>query len=308
MGSCAHGLGGASSLRSRRDLNSDGFPPGRIRLGSRPLPGAGAVIDVQWGAATDVGRVRRINEDSLLASPPVFLVADGMGGYAAGDVASAIVVNEFSAHDGARAVTAEWVIERFRRADSRIRSEGAGGTTVAGIAVVEEHGQPYWLVFNLGDSRVYLRAGSALSQVSVDHSVVQELLDAGEIDPSQVRKHPQRHVITRAVGAQDAPNPDFWLVPAEVGDRLLMCSDGLTTEIDPGWLKRLVFGVEQAQELADLLVAGALEAGGWDNVTAVVVDVVAVANGSGPVEPDGDDMGRTRPREPSPSAVEVGSP
>jgi serine/threonine protein phosphatase PrpC len=231
---------------------------------------------MEWGTATDRGLIRTVNEDSLLASPPVFLVADGMGGYRAGDTASAIVVEEFAIAPGIERVTPEWVLHSFDRADSRIRSGAGGGTTVAGVAVVQQDSTPYWLVFNIGDSRVYRCITGRLTQVSVDHSVVQELVDEGKIAAESARFHPERHIITRAVGSPEPPHPDFWLLPAEVGERLLLCSDGLTSEVDADDIAKILMGSGTPQEVADALVAQAISAGGRDNVTTIVVDVLAV--------------------------------
>ena len=234
------------------------------------------MITLAWGAATDRGLVRAVNEDSLLADPPVFLVADGMGGYRSGDTASAIVVEEFTTAAGIERVTLEWVMNSFERADSRIRFGAGGGTTVAGMVVVQQDSNPYWLIFNIGDSRVYRCSGGVLAQLSVDHSVVQEMVDEGRIEPEAARFHPERHIITRAVGAQEAPRPDFWLIPAEAGERLLLCSDGLSNELDAEAIVDILTGPGSPLEIADSLVAQALSAGGRDNVTAVVVDVLAV--------------------------------
>jgi len=234
--------------------------------------GFGFTLD--WGSATDRGHRRAVNEDALLAVPPVFLVADGMGGHRAGDTASAIVVDEFSGPPGAQVVTSEWIVEAFDRADGRIRSGWGGGTTVAGIALVHQRARTYWLVFNIGDSRVYRYAAGALSQVTVDHSVVQELLDQGQITSAQLRGHPDRHVITRAVGLSDQVRPDFWLLPLETGERLMLCSDGLTTEVEERDITAVVAESPDAQSTADALVQLALDRGGRDNVTAVVVDVL----------------------------------
>ena len=239
---------------------------------------AAEVITVEWGTATDRGLIRAVNEDSLLASPPVFLVADGMGGYQSGDTASAIVVEEFATAPGIERVTPEWVMRSFDRADLRIRSGAGGGTTVAGIAVVQQDSTPYWLVFNIGDSRVYRCIAGRLTQVSVDHSVVQELVDEGKVAAESARFHPERHIITRAVGSPEPPHPDFWLLPAEVGERLLLCSDGLSNEVDAGDIAKIVTGSGTPQEIADALVAQAISAGGRDNVTTIVVDVVGVGD------------------------------
>ena len=229
-----------------------------------------------WGAATDLGRVRSLNEDSYLAQPPIFLVADGMGGYAAGDEASAMVVEEFMARSPGEVVTPEWVVSALERANSRVLAGSGGGTTVAGAAAIEQNGADYWMVFNIGDSRVYHLSDGELAQVSVDHSVVQELVDEGSLDAEAARLHPQRHMITRAIGAPDTFAPDYWLLPASAGDRLMLCSDGITSEMDAVQIDRLIRSSGSPQDVADRLVAGALEHGGHDNVTVVVVDVTGV--------------------------------
>src|SRR5689334_5469604 len=115
-------------------------------------------MEVVWGARTDRGRVRELNEDAFLTEPPVFLVADGMGGYESGETASAAVVEQF-ADSGSRDITPEWITECLTLANAQIRGGAGGGTTAAGAALVERDGQPYWLVFNIGDSRVYLSSG-----------------------------------------------------------------------------------------------------------------------------------------------------
>jgi protein phosphatase len=134
------------------------------------------------GAATDRGLVRAVNEDSLLA-PSVFLVADGMGGYQAGATASAIVVEEFAIAAAVAGSPPNGSSSLLARADSRIQSGAGGGTTVPGMVVVQRDSNPYWLFFNIGDSRVYRCADGVLAQVSVNHSMVQELVDEGRIEP-----------------------------------------------------------------------------------------------------------------------------
>ncbi|SFK04690.1 protein phosphatase [Cellulomonas sp. KH9] len=230
-----------------------------------------------WGSATDRGRVREVNEDALLAYPPVFLVADGMGGHDAGDLASRIAVEEFAQLAGQPSASSDDVHACFSRTSTRIRTEFTrgrqGGTTVSGVAVTEHDGGWYWLVFNVGDSRVYRWSDPALTQVSVDHSVVQELLDSGDLSPDAARRHPERHVLTRALGTGEPPEPDYWLLPAGAEDRLLICTDGLTRELADHEISRVLASVDDPQEAAALLVQEALERGGRDNVSAVVVDV-----------------------------------
>lgn len=248
-----------------------------------------------WGSATDRGSVRRLNEDSLLAYPPVFLVADGMGGHAAGDVASRLAVEEFGQLAGRSAADPDEIHACFRRTALRLRETVAAGrtagTTVAGVAIAAYDGSEYWLVFNIGDSRVYRLSGGRLEQISVDHSVVQDLLDRGEIDQAQALAHPHRHVITRAVETRAEPAPDYWLIPAGTADRLLICTDGLTTELSDDRLARVLTQVTDPQAAAEALVAEALACGGRDNVSAVVVDVAA-ASGEPDVELTVEDLDR----------------
>ncbi|MEJ7647793.1 MAG: protein phosphatase 2C domain-containing protein [Nakamurella sp.] len=233
------------------------------------------LVQLIWGAATDTGRVRLLNEDSMLAAPPVFVVSDGMGGHAAGDRASAIVVEEFGGllPESPAALGAGWVRQRVVSAGLRIRDGEGGGATVCGVAVTEQDGAAYWLAFNIGDSRVYRWADGLLEQISVDHSYVQELVDAGDLDPAGMRTHPQRNVITRAVGMVGDDDIDCWLLPIRAGERLLVCSDGITGELRDPQIAALLSTNDDPQQAADALIAEALAAGGRDNATALIVDV-----------------------------------
>ncbi|GIG27532.1 PP2C family protein-serine/threonine phosphatase [Cellulomonas marina] len=230
----------------------------------------------QWGSATDRGAVREVNEDALLAHPPVFLVADGMGGHDAGDVASRIAVEEFADLAG-RGATPDDVHACFLRAAHRIRTEFTGGrqggTTVAGVVLTHDGGRPLWLVLNVGDSRVYRVTADGLVQVSVDHSVVGELVAAGGLDAAGARTHPDRHVLTRVLGSTEVVEPDYWLLPAAEGDRLLVCSDGLTRELHDEDVAALLAHPDP-QAAAAALVDAAVGRGARDNVTTVVVDAV----------------------------------
>lgn len=257
-------------------------------------------MHVDWGLRTDRGRVRESNEDACLARPPIFLVADGMGGHEAGETASAAVVARFA--DGAPAqVTPEWITDRLARANRDIRDGAGGGTTVTGVSIAEREGEPYWLVFNIGDSRVYLSRGEGLRQLTVDHSVVQEMVDAGTLTPEDARSHPGRHVITKAVGTPADPRPDFWWVPGQAGDRLLLCSDGLTGELDDAAIGEALRRPRPAQHVADSLTAAAHAAGGRDNITCIVVDVLAADRPADPTSvPVADGRSTTTDRSTSP--------
>lgn len=232
-----------------------------------------------WGVATDKGQVRQLNEDAVLAQPPVFLVADGMGGYEAGDVASQLIVEVFGALGGRETVSPGDIHQRFEVAVQRLRAAidagSRAGATVAGAAIVEQDGAAYWLFFNIGDSRIYRCQEGRLEQISVDHSVAQELLEAGVIDDAEAASHPQRHQVTRALATHVRPDPDYWLMPTDFTDRILLCSDGLTTEVADGEIAQLMRAQHDPQQAADDLVNAAVLAGGRDNISAVVVDVVA---------------------------------
>ena len=237
-------------------------------------------IQVAVGAASHTGLRRRINEDSYLAQAPLFLVADGMGGHEAGELASAAVVEEFSALVGAPSLDVDQVRGALRRARTRVDAlAGAGraaGTTLSGVVVAEVGGVGYWLTMNVGDSRTYRFAAGVLEQISVDHSVVQELVDAGVLDDEGAARDRRRNEITRAIGAGSDGRADYWMMPAEPGDRMLVCSDGLSGEVDPVLLATVLAEERDPQDAALRLIHEALVAGGRDNVTAIVVDAVAV--------------------------------
>lgn len=238
-------------------------------------------IVVAVGAASDTGLRRRVNEDAFLAQAPLFLVADGMGGHDAGDRASAAVVAEFAAFVGRESLTIDQVRAALRRARTRVGAIGsagrAAGTTLTGVVVAEVGGAGYWLTVNVGDSRTYRYAHGVLEQISVDHSVVQELIDAGELPAEAAASDRRRNEITRAIGAGSDGQADYWMVPAEPGDRILVCSDGLSGEVSAERLRTVLEDETDPQDAATRLIHEALLQGGRDNITAVVVDAVAVA-------------------------------
>lgn len=240
-------------------------------------------ITVVSGAATDVGIRRKINEDSMVTAHPVFLVADGMGGHEAGEVASAAALAAFTPLLGLQSVHVDEVVGALRAARQSVDAldggpRGGAGTTLAGVLVSQHNGDGYWLIVNLGDSRTYRLADGVLEQISVDHSVVQELVDAGEMTEEEAVSAAGRNVITRALGAGSESDADFWMLPANLGDRMLVCSDGLSGELDAAAIGHVLTSVTDPQEAADRLVYEAIVHGGRDNVTAIVVDAVAVAH------------------------------
>jgi PPM family protein phosphatase len=246
-------------------------------------------VELHHGAATDVGKVRDTNQDAFLVAPPVFVVADGMGGHADGAVASQIVVEEFArlAHTGydpghgvqavARTLqTSQQRIAEYAAAEHAGTRRTPGTTVVAALLVEDDSGTPAWLLANLGDSRIYRVSRGVLEQVSVDHSVVQELVDAGKITAAQAAEHPERHVITRALGGPRLEEADYFLLPLTEVDRLMLCSDGVSGLVDHTHLHDILRECPDPRDAADRLVAAALQAGGDDNATAVVVDVVGL--------------------------------
>ncbi|WP_241977642.1 PP2C family protein-serine/threonine phosphatase [Cryobacterium cheniae] len=240
-----------------------------------------------FSARSDVGRVRTVNEDSFLAQSPVFLVADGMGGHAQGDVASQTVVRVFEEHIARDAPsTPERVLDAIHSSNDAVRDlsgvddygTAVSGTTLSGIAFVDAGDDVgfHWMAFNIGDSRVYTWDGRTLAQLSVDHSVVQELVDAGLISAEEAEQHPEGNVITRAIGADESVDADVWLLPASGRHAFLICSDGLTKELGAAEIAKLLASYdgrdEPARSIADVLVDAAVARGGRDNVTVVYVE------------------------------------
>jgi len=253
------------------------------------------MISTNWGVATDTGLVRPDNQDALLAQMPIFVVADGMGGHAAGAVASSLAIGEFRALTSTGfQPTVEAVARAIDSANERIAAEAAArnvsegmGTTIVGLALVTDRDQELWLVFNVGDSRLYRLWEGSLTQVTIDHSEVQELVETGAITAEAARVHPDRNIITRAVGIDRHLAPDFWLRPPEPGERFLLASDGLTEEVHDDDILRTLEHEPDPSVAATRLVEQAIAAGGHDNVTVVVVDVVASSG-----RPDTEDTAR----------------
>ena len=252
---------------------------------------------ISHGVATDVGRVRQHNEDSARVAGTIFVVADGMGGHAAGEVASGIATDALMELAERPVLQAHDIVEQLAEANRRILESAARhpeqtgmGTTVSGIALVSGGGSQHWVVFNIGDSRVYRLIDGQLSQVTVDHSEVQELVDRGIITAEQAQRHPGRNVITRSLGRDPMGQVDHWVFPPYPGEAFVICTDGLSNELGLADIESVLLDVDDAQEAADELVRRAVQAGGRDNVTAIVVTMQGQES-----QPDVDED--TTPRE-----------
>ena len=245
------------------------------------LPAVKKSVTLAWSALTDVGHRREVNEDSLVTRSPIFAVADGMGGHSAGDVASKAVVTRLAELGGDPDTTAEAINRALALAVEDMKAgEGVTdlgtGTTVTGVALAIVSDAPQFIAYNIGDSRVYQLTSGVLEQVTVDHSVVQELVDAGRITREEADVHPHGNVITRAVGFHEPPVPDYRVLPLAAGLRILVCSDGLTKELTAYGIRHFLLSNPKAEDAVAALVTAALENGGRDNVTAIVLDVLSV--------------------------------
>lgn len=228
-----------------------------------------------FGSRTDVGCVRDHNEDSLVAAPPLFVVADGMGGHAAGEVASeiatAVIAEKAPATPDAEALgraVEEANLEIIAAAEDGRGREGMGTTCTA--AVLHED---RLVIAQVGDSRAYLLHQGKLQQLTRDHSLVAMMVEAGQLTPEEARVHPRRSVITRALGTDPATRPDLYEIDVEAGDRLLLCSDGLYGMVEDPAIQSIMTRTADPQRCASQLVNEAIANGGNDNVTVIVADI-----------------------------------
>jgi protein phosphatase len=230
--------------------------------------------------ATDAGKVRRNNEDALLVGEgrdeTLFAVADGIGGFEAGEEASRIAIEVLNELEPGSPFQ-----EAVREANRRILTAGRGderlsgmGTTVVAVRFGGTTERPVAEVAHVGDSRAYLLRGGSLRPVTEDHSLVAELVRSGDLTRAQAAEHPQKNLITRALGAEEEVEVDTVVLPVEAGDRILLCSDGLTDMVsEDGISEILAESAGDPEGAARRLLSAALDAGGTDNVTVVVVDV-----------------------------------
>lgn len=247
-------------------------------------------MKLAWGAASHVGMVRQQNEDAFVAEGNVFAVADGMGGHNAGEVASALAVEGLRRAAAVGFSAAEGLVAAINTTNATIHEasgglseqRGMGTTLTALVPLPAADGEPQRVVVaNVGDSRIYLWRGDELKQVSADHSYVQELLSEGLITAEEARIHPRRNIVTRALGIEGDVNADSWVLPMVVGDRYVLCSDGLVDEVDDDEIAAILRASTNPQAAADHLVRVANDHGGRDNTTVVVVDILAdIADGT----------------------------
>lgn len=269
-------------------VQEPGNAPGRAEMPVEGRAGADAVQGanqyLSWGSRSDVGLVRGHNEDSFLLRAPLFAVCDGMGGHAAGEVASSLAVDTIgrnapgTADDTLLGAAIEAAnLSVINGAENGIGKPGMGCT--ASAVLIEGNKMA---VGHVGDSRVYLLRRGTLVRVTHDHSYVEELVDSGQITADEARVHPSRSIITRALGSDPEMYADHFSLEVANGDRIIVCSDGLSSMISDADIESVAVSAASAQQAADNLVASALTAGGSDNVTVIVVDVlndgVAAAN------------------------------
>lgn len=248
-------------------------------------------LTLRYAARSDVGLVRSNNQDSAYAGPHLLVVADGMGGHAGGDVASRLAIAALAPldrteHGPEEALTdLEHTVERARQ--DLVRASDADpelvgmGTTVTALL----HTGTTLVMAHLGDSRAYLLREGRLTQVTVDHTFVQHLVDTGRISPEEAEHHPQRNVVMRVLGDFDVDlTPDMSVREARAGDRWLLCSDGLSGFVSPEQITEVLTETASPDEAADLLITLSMTAGSTDNITVVVADVVD--DGDAPVAED----------------------
>jgi protein phosphatase len=234
-------------------------------------------VKVAIGARSDVGRVRETNQDSYLVSEPLFGVADGMGGHLAGDVASATAVETVEQMAGDRAPEQAEDLARFLKEANRTVWDKAQtddnlhgmGTTFTLLHLTGATGR----LAHVGDSRAYLLRDDRLQQLSEDHTLVERMVQEGRIRREDAAHHPQRSVITRALGVDQNLNVDLSTLDLQAGDRLLLCSDGLSSMVSDDDIARLLSSDGDMQSIADSLVEAANEAGGEDNITVVILEL-----------------------------------
>jgi serine/threonine protein phosphatase PrpC len=245
-------------------------------------------VKARVGATTDTGRVREANEDSFLVEAPLFAVADGMGGHLAGDVASRTAVETITTRaeqdsPGDTGSLARLVREAnheiWKKAQSDASLHGMGTTcTLAMLDNASLH------IAHVGDSRAYLLRDGDLSQITEDHTLVGRMVREGKLRPEEAERHPQRSIVTRALGVDSDVEVDTQTIELREGDRILLCSDGLTSMVDQDSIAEVLNDRADPQDASELLVQLANDAGGEDNITAVVIEVAEKAQAAAPMK------------------------
>ncbi|MFG6443762.1 PP2C family protein-serine/threonine phosphatase [Microbacterium sp. P06] len=252
------------------------MPEVTTRTRSVPLPGG--AIELSWAEVTDTGRRREANQDAVLASFPLYVVADGMGGHIGGEIASASTVDRLRGMVESGGVSPKAIEKALGRAVKDIIShpettDDGTGTTLTGVFLDATEEPPHWVTLNIGDSRVYLLRDDEITQVTTDHSVVQELMASGRLSPEEAENHPYGNVITRAVGPSETVKPDYVRLDVVDGDRFVICSDGLTKELTDYGIRHFLVENPDPADAVQAMLDAALENGGRDNVTIIVLDV-----------------------------------
>ena len=245
----------------------------------------------RYAAATDTGLVRQNNQDAIYVDDHLAIVADGMGGHAAGDVAATMTIEAVCAEFGARP-TVEGLFRAIERANHNVLADASTnpehfgmGTTVIAVGLTEDvQGVVSPTLVHVGDSRAYQLRDGALRRLSDDHSVAEEWVRMGRLTPEEAAVHPRRHQLTRGVGVESTISVDVMSLEALAGDRILLCSDGLSNELDDDTLARLASAPRDLDEAVESLVAAARAAGGRDNISAVLVEFDEVSVAAVPVK------------------------
>lgn len=244
-----------------------------------------AVRPLLYGAASHQGAVRPTNEDSLLVSPRLFVVADGLGRSRGGGRASALVTEVFQSlvdRTDLSAADIESALDLCQQRIVELHDETpSAATTACGVVLLDAESAgsaatDHWLVFNIGDSRVYRTTAygrTGLTQLTADHSLVADLERAHLLSPEEARAASERHVVTKVLGSETPIEPDLQLVPVVPGERLLLCSDGLVNALDPDVVEETLALTAQPETAAERLLALSLQAGARDNVSVIVIDV-----------------------------------
>ena len=250
----------------------------RAHIGRHRIALASGALELSWAWATDTGRRRESNQDAAFAGPPLFIVADGMGGHIGGEIASASTVDRLGGVVADGPVNPKTIEKALTRAVRDIAShpettDDGTGTTLTGVYLDLSDGPPQWVTLNIGDSRVYLVREGDIEQITTDHSVVQELIAAGRLSPEEAENHPYGNVITRAVGPSESVAPDYVRLDVVDGDRFVICSDGLTKELTDYGIQHFLRENDDPAAAVEAMLDAALENGGRDNITIIVLDV-----------------------------------